>query len=190
MPVVAGFGPGRGGSLVSEDGVWPKGAKPLREERTVTNLDTTVAVYDDAAAAETDWTALEAAAEAGEAKIADAALVENRDAEAVIVQRHSHHGWGKGAVVGAVVGILFPPSILGTALVGAGGGALIAGMTRALGREKVMALGETLDKGKMAIVVVSPIHSTNAICHVLKGSRTTTTVPSSNVEDIQTAMRP
>ena len=156
----------------------------------MTNLDTTIAVYDDAAAAETDWAALEAAAQGGEAKIADAALVENRNAEAVIVQRHSHHGWGKGAVVGAVVGILFPPSILGSAVVGAGGGALISGMTRALGREKVKTLGETLDKGKMAIVVVSPIQSTNAICRTLTGSKTTTTVPSSNVEDIQTAMRP
>lgn len=156
----------------------------------MTNLDTTVAVYEDPEAAEADWKALEAAVNADEVKIADAALVENRNAEAVIIQRHSHHGWGKGAVVGAVVGVLFPPSIIGTAIVGAGGGALLSGMTRALGREKVKTLGETLDKGKMAVIVVSPIQSTNAICNTLRGSNTTTTVPSSSVEDIQAAMRP
>ena len=85
-------------------------------------LDTTVAVYDDRADAETDWSALEAAAAAGQVQMADGALVENRHSEAVILERESHHGWGKGAVVGAVVGILFPPSILGAAAVGAGGG--------------------------------------------------------------------
>ena len=74
-------------------------------------LDTTVAVYDDRADAETDWSALEAAAAAGQVQMADGALVENRHSEAVILERESHHGWGKGAVVGAVVGILFlPPS--------------------------------------------------------------------------------
>jgi uncharacterized membrane protein len=156
----------------------------------MTNLDTTVAVYEEAEPAEADWRALEAAIEAKVVTIADAALVENRDGEAVIVQRHSHHGWGKGAVVGAVVGVLFPPSIIATAVVGAGGGALLASMTRALGREKVKTLGETLDKGKMAVIVVSPFQSTNAICNTLKASNTTTTVPSSSVEDVQTAMRP
>ena len=148
-------------------------------------LDTTVAVYNDLAAAETDWSALEAAAEAGLLEIADGALVENRNGEAMILQRQSHHGWGKGAVVGAVVGVLFPPSILGAAAAGAGGGALIARMTRALGRGKVKDLGETLDSGAMAVIVISPAQSTNAICNRLKGAKTTTTVPSATVEEVQ-----
>lgn len=165
----------------------------------MTNLDTIVAVYKENAgsevdlpavgAAEADWAALEAGAEAGEFKIADAALVENRDSEAVILQRESHHGWGQGAVVGAVVGILFPPSIIGAAAVGAGGGALVARLRRALDHGKVKDLGETLRGGTMAIIVVSPFQSTNAICHTLKSSNTTTIVPSTTVEDIQDAMR-
>ena len=91
----------------------------------MTNLDTIVAVYSDhpgpdidwsaLESAETDWWALEAAVQAGEVKIADAALVENRNGEALILERESHHGWGQGAVVGAVVGILFPPTIIGAA---------------------------------------------------------------------------
>ncbi len=151
-------------------------------------LDTTVAVYDDLATAEKDWSALEAATQAGQLTIADAALVENQYGEAVILQRESHHGWGKGAVVGAVVGILFPPSLIGAAAVGAGGGALIARMTRALDRGKVKDLGEALDSGAMAVIVVSPTPSTNAVCNTLVGARTTTTVPSATVEEIQQAM--
>lgn len=164
-----------------------------------TNLDTIVAIYSEnpgtdidwsaLEAAESDWAALQAAAKAGEANIADAALVENRNGEVLILQRDSHHGWGQGAVVGAVVGILFPPTIVGAAAVGAGGGALAARLRRSLDKGKVKDLGETLKNGAMAIIVVSPFQSTNAICNTLKGSNTTTIVPSTTVEEVQEAMR-
>ena len=55
--------------------------------------------------------------------IADAALVENQQGQAVVVQRQSYHGSGKGAVVGAVVGILFPPPSLPQPPSAPGGGA-------------------------------------------------------------------
>lgn len=148
-------------------------------------LDTTVAVYSDVSEANGDWDSLEEAANSGRVEIADAALVENHRGESVILRRQSHHGWGKGAVAGAVVGILFPPSLIGAAAVGAGGGALVARMTRALGRGKVKDLGETLDTGEIAIVVVAPAASTNGVCNTLKTARTTTTVPSSSEEEIQ-----
>jgi uncharacterized membrane protein len=151
-------------------------------------LDTIVATYGDSAEAEKDWSALEAAADAKQLELADAALVENHGGESVIVQRQSHHGWGKGAVAGAVVGVLFPPSILGAAVVGAGGGALIARMTRALGRGKVKELGEAFDSGVMTIIAVAPARCTNAIANTLTGARTTTTAPSATVEEIQRAM--
>ena len=65
---------------------------------------------------------------------------ENRNGEALVLHRQSHHGWGEGANVGAVVGILFPPTIVGAAIVGAGGGALVArrdgGADRQPGRPK------------------------------------------------------
>ncbi len=154
----------------------------------MSNLDTVVAVYDDLASAEADWSALEQAVAEGGLEIADAALVENQKGEAMILQRQSHHGWGKGAVVGAVVGVLFPPSILGAAVVGAGGGALIARMTRGLGRSKVKDLGEALDSGAMAVVVVCPAVSTNGVCNALKGARTTTTAPTSTTEEVKQAM--
>jgi uncharacterized membrane protein len=153
----------------------------------MSNLDTVVAVYDDLASAEADWSALETAAQDG-LELADAAPVENQNGEAMILQRQSHHGWGKGAVVGAVVGVLFPPSILGAAVVGAGGGALVARLTRGLGRGKVKDLGEALDSGAMAVIVVCPALSTNAVCNTLTGARRTTTAPSSTAEELKQAM--
>ena len=77
------------------------------------SLATTVAVYADLSAAEKDWAAVEAAASTSSIDLADSALVE-RDAsgDVVSLHRHGHHGWGKGAVAGAVVGVLFPPSIV------------------------------------------------------------------------------
>lgn len=165
----------------------------------MTNLDTIVAVYSEnpgpdidwpaLEAAEADWSALETEVKAGGFKMADAALVENRGGEALVIHRQSHHGWGEGAVVGAVVGILFPPTIIGAAAVGAGGGALVARLQRALGRGKVKDFGESLKLGARAIIVVAPAQSSNAICNVLKGSNTTTIVPSTTVEDVQEALR-
>jgi uncharacterized membrane protein len=154
------------------------------------NLDTTVAVYHDEAGANADWSALESAAQAGQLKIADAALVANQAGETVILQRQSRHGWGKGAVVGAVVGILFPPSILGAAAVGAGGGALIGRLSRALGRKDVKVLGETLDSGSMAIIVVSPAESTSAVTATLKGAELSATAPSATEEEIEELVNP
>ena len=153
------------------------------------NLETTVSVYDDMAGAETDWSWLEGVAQDGQLELADAALVENYQGDAVILQRQSHHGWGKGAVVGAVVGVLFPPSILGAAAVGAGGGALIARINRSLGRGNVKDLGETLDSGTVAIIVVAPAQWTNTVSGTLKHAKTTMTVPSSTVEEVQELMR-
>ena len=61
--------------------------------------------------------------------------------------------WG-GAAVGAVVGILFPPSILATAGVGALAGGLGGHFLKGLSRKEVKELGEQLDSGEVALLVV------------------------------------
>jgi uncharacterized membrane protein len=155
----------------------------------MSDLETTVAVYDDMARAESDWAALEEAGRSGQLDLADAALVESRDGEAVIVKRQSHHGWGKGALVGAVVGVLFPPSILGAAVVGAGGGAIIARLTRKLGRGEVKDLGDAMDSGTVVIVMVSDAESTQAAIAHLGQTRKTVTRTSASVEDVQEALQ-
>jgi uncharacterized membrane protein len=151
------------------------------------DIDTRVAVYTDIVKAEGDWKALEAAGKANQVKIADAAFVENRDNEVKIIERQSHHGWGKGAIVGAVVGIVFPPSIIASAAVGAGGGSLIAAMMRRLGRGKVMELGSTFDSGTWAIIVAYPSEDASAVADLLPGAKSTWAGVSATDEEVEKA---
>ena len=60
-----------------------------------------------------------------------------------------HGAWG-GAAVGAVVGILFPPSIIVGAAVGGVSGHLWKGMSRS----DVKEFGDVIDAGQAALVVV------------------------------------
>lgn len=87
----------------------------------------------------------------------DVAIV-SKDAEGKVhVEKHEkptqHGAWG-GIAVGAVVGILFPPSVLGAAtvggLVGGVGGHLRHGMSRSDAKE----LGDLLQEGEAALVVI------------------------------------
>jgi uncharacterized membrane protein len=65
--------------------------------------------------------------------------------------------WAKrGAIAGGLVGLIFPPSIIGTALVGAAGGG-IWGKVRDKGfrDEDLKAIGEALAPGTSAIIAVA-----------------------------------
>ncbi len=52
------------------------------------------------------------------------------------------------------MGILFPPAILGSAIVGAGAGGLAGHFTRGISRGELKALGAELDEGNAAVVVI------------------------------------
>jgi uncharacterized membrane protein len=87
----------------------------------------------------------------------DVALV-YKDADGKVhVKKHEkptqHGAWG-GIAVGALVGVLFPPSVIGAAviggLVGGVGGHLRKGMSRGDAKE----FGELLGSGEAALVVV------------------------------------
>jgi uncharacterized membrane protein len=64
-----------------------------------------------------------------------------------------HGAWG-GAAAGALVGILFPPSIIGTALVGAAVGGVGGHLWRGMSRSDVKEFGEVIDEGQAALVIV------------------------------------
>jgi uncharacterized membrane protein len=64
-----------------------------------------------------------------------------------------HGGWG-GAAAGAVLGILFPPSIIGTAVVGGAIGGITGHLWRGISRSEVKELGELIDSGEAALMVV------------------------------------
>ena len=64
-----------------------------------------------------------------------------------------HGAWG-GLAAGAVVGILFPPAIIGAAAVGAVVGGVGGHLWRGMSRSDVKELGELIDSGEAALVVV------------------------------------
>jgi uncharacterized membrane protein len=64
-----------------------------------------------------------------------------------------HGGWG-GAAAGAVVGLLFPPALLGSTLVGAAAGSLGGHLYRGISRSDVKELGDLIDAGQAALLVI------------------------------------
>jgi uncharacterized membrane protein len=61
--------------------------------------------------------------------------------------------WG-GIVAGAVVGVLFPPSILAAAAVGGAVGGVGGHLWKGMSRSDVKELGEMIDEGEAALIVV------------------------------------
>ena len=87
----------------------------------------------------------------------DVALVYKDDEGKVHVTKHekpTQHGAWTGAAVGALVGIIFPPSILGAAVVGAAAGGGIGHIFGGVSRGDAKELGEHLDSGQAALVVI------------------------------------
>lgn len=64
-----------------------------------------------------------------------------------------HGAWG-GVAVGALVGILFPPSIIGAAVVGGAAGGVGAHLWKGMSRSNLKEFGEVIDAGEAALVIV------------------------------------
>ena len=116
-----------------------------------------VGVYPDEGAAHSDYEALRDAHAAGLVGTYDAAVV-SKDADGKVhVHKHekpTQHGAWTGAAVGAVVGVLFPPSIIAAGVVGAGAGGLMGHLMHGMSRSDVKELGEALDAGEAALIVI------------------------------------
>lgn len=116
-----------------------------------------VGTYTDADAAWTDYNVLKDLHAAGVVGTYDAAVVTKGADGKVHVNKDElptrHGAWG-GAAAGALVGILFPPSLIGTALVGAAVGGVSGHLWRGMSRSDVKELGELIDAGQAALVIV------------------------------------
>jgi uncharacterized membrane protein len=64
-----------------------------------------------------------------------------------------HGAWG-GIAVGAVVGILFPPSIIGAAVVGGVVGGVGGHLRKGISRGDAKELGDLLEGGQAALIVI------------------------------------
>jgi uncharacterized membrane protein len=116
-----------------------------------------VAAYGSEADAREDYEVLKDLHAAGIVGTYDAALVTKDEDGKVHVHKHekpTQHGAWTGIGVGAVLGILFPPSLLGTAVAGGAAGAVIGHLWRGMSRGDMKDLGEALDEGEAALVIV------------------------------------
>lgn len=109
---------------------------------------------DDARA---DYDVVKALHEEGLIGTYDIAIVAKDDDDKVHVKKRekpTEHGVWTGVAVGALVGILFPPSIIATGVIGGVTGGLVGHFWRGMSRADVKDLGELIDEGQAALVVV------------------------------------
>jgi len=115
------------------------------------------AIYDDMAAAEADYEAVWELHDAGLVGTFDAAMIDKEADDKVHVRKAEmpiRHGAWTGIAVGALAGILFPPSIIGGAIVGGAAGGVAGHLWRGMSRGDLKDLGEALDEGQAAVIVL------------------------------------
>jgi uncharacterized membrane protein len=115
------------------------------------------AVYDEIADAEADYEAVFDLHDAGAIGTFDSAVIRKEDDGKVRVtktEKPTQHGAWTGAGVGALVGLVFPAAVIGSAIVGAGAGALTGHFSRGIPRGDLKELGEELDAGTAAVIVL------------------------------------
>ena len=116
-----------------------------------------IGTYPSEDAAQADYDVIKDLHAAGAVGTYDASVVTKDDAGKVHVNKDEtatrHGAWG-GAAVGALVGILFPPSIIVGAAVGAGVGGVGGHLWKGMSRADVKEFGELIDAGQAALVVV------------------------------------
>ena len=115
------------------------------------------ALYDDIADAEADYDTVFDLHAAGAIGTFDSAVIRKDDDGKVRVtktEKPTQHGAWTGAGVGALVGIIFPPAILGSAIVGAGAGGLVGHLRKGISRGDLKDLGDELERGSAAVIVI------------------------------------
>ena len=115
------------------------------------------ATYDDIADAEADYEAVFDLHALGAIGTFDSAVIRKDDDGKVRVtktEKPTQHGAWTGAGVGALVGIVFPPAILGSAIVGAGAGGLVGHLRKGISRDDLKELGDELEGGTAAVIVI------------------------------------
>lgn len=115
-----------------------------------------IGTYPSESVARADYDVIKDLHSAGTIGTYDAAVITKDDGKVHVNKDETatrHGAWG-GAAVGAVVGILFPPAVIGSALVGAAVGGVGGHLWRGMSRSDVKEFGEIIDDGQAALVVV------------------------------------
>ena len=116
-----------------------------------------IGTYPSEASARADYDVIKDLHAAGAVGTYDASVVTKDDDGKVHVNKDEtstrHGAWG-GAAVGALVGIIFPPSLVVGAAVGATVGGVSGHLWKGMSRADVKEFGDIIDAGQAALVVV------------------------------------
>lgn len=135
-----------------------------------------VATYPDREDAEADYDIVKDLHSEGIIGTYDAAVVNKDSEDKVHVHKHekpTQHGAWSGLAAGALVGVLFPPAIIASSVVGAAAGGLIGHMRRGMSRSDLRELGEALDEGEAALIVIGKSKLEEALKKELKRANRT-----------------
>jgi uncharacterized membrane protein len=133
-----------------------------------------VGIYDRLETAEDDFASLNKLHHAGLVGAYDAAVVtRGADGTVSVVERKKDtvHGMWTGLGVGALAGLLFPPAMLGTALVGGVAGGLAGKARESLSKADAEELGAALREHEVALAVVGDATLFERAEQVLAGAR-------------------
>jgi uncharacterized membrane protein len=116
-----------------------------------------VGTYKNEDDAKADYDTVKALHDEGVIGTYDMAIVSKDERDKIHVKKRekpTEHGVWTGVAVGALIGILFPPSIIASGVVGGVTGGLVGHFWRGMSRSDVKELGELIDEGQAALVVV------------------------------------
>jgi uncharacterized membrane protein len=135
-----------------------------------------VGVYDDPDTAVADYDAVKDLHSTGVVGTYDAAVVDREADGKVHVHKHekpTQHGAWSGLAAGALLGIFFPPGIVAAGVLGAAAGGVVGHLWRGMSRKDVKELGETLDTGEAALIVVGESKLDQALAKAMKRANRT-----------------
>jgi len=87
------------------------------------------------------------------------------------IEKPTQHGGWAGLAVGAALGLIFPPGVLVTGLLGAGAGALIGHLEGGMSRSDLKEIGEMLDASEAALIVVGEASIERGVDEAIKHAK-------------------
>ena len=142
--------------------------------------------YESEDAAREDLAAIQEQHSRGFIGTYDAAVIVKDEQGKVSVRKHekpTQHGVAAGVAAGAVVGLLFPPALIGSVLVGGAAGGLIGHFRRGMSRHDVTELGDFRRRTGRARATswptVRPPSSSSATTSTRSASRSAWSAPGS-----------
>lgn len=116
------------------------------------------AVYDTEDDARADYEVLVEAHAEGWVGTYDAAVLHKTPDGKVHVhkkEKPTQHGAWTGAGVGALIGLVFPPALIGSAVVGAAAGGVIGHLEGGMSRSDLKEIGDYLAENEAALIVIA-----------------------------------